>query len=192
MNKSEVRKKMNQSRELLSKEEVQKKSEAIFENLLKNPYFFNAKTIFCYINIRNEVMTTPVLEFCKKHGKSVAVPKVKGKKMDFYGISDRNELIPGAFGIPEPPQINMCIPTKEDVILLPGLAFDKSGNRIGYGGGFYDRYLEQHREGIKIAVAYDFQITDGLEVEPTDIKPDYIVTESEMITIKDQSFVPIG
>lgn len=177
MNKIELRKIMNRERESLSEAEVEEKSREIYKNLLKNEDFTNAGSVLCYINIRNEVITKPILDFCFEHNIKIAVPRVNGNEMDFYYISSYSELTPGAFGIPEPVGNNRCIPKGNDVIIMPGLAFDKKGNRIGYGGGYYDKYLSIYHIVKKIAVAYDFQIVDEVESEITDILPDCIVTE---------------
>lgn len=183
VNKNEVRKMMNRKREALSKAEVMEKSSEIYNNLLKNGCFSGAGSVLCYINIRNEVVTKPILDFCLEHDIRIAVPRVHGTEMDFYYISAYCELVQGAFGIPEPVGDNICIPTENDVIIMPGLAFDRNGNRIGYGGGYYDKYLSVYQKVKKIAVAYDFQILDEIESEITDILPDYIVTDSGVICV---------
>lgn len=175
--KNELRKIMNRERETLSKSEVMEKSVEIYKNLLKIEDFTSADCVLCYISIRNEVVTTPIINFCMEHGIKIAAPRVNGDEMDFYYISSCDELTPGAFGIPEPMGNDRCIPTENDVIIMPGLAFDKNGNRIGYGGGYYDKYLSIHHNVRKIAVAYDFQVVEEAESEMTDILPDYIVTD---------------
>lgn len=183
LTKNELRKKMNKEREALSKSEVMEKSNEICKNLLKIEDFTGAECVLCYISIKNEVVTTPVINFCLEQGIRIAAPRVNGNEMDFYYISSCDELAPGAFGIPEPVGNDRCIPTEKDIIIMPGLAFDKNGNRIGYGGGYYDKYLSIHHNVKKIAVAYDFQVVEEVESEITDILPDYIVTDNGIFFI---------
>lgn len=183
LTKNELRKMMKRERETLSKSEVMEKSVEIHKNLLKIEDFTGADCVLCYISIKNEVVTTPIINFCMEQGIRIAVPRVNGKEMDFYHISSCDELTPGAFGIPEPVGNDRCIPTQKDVIIMPGLAFDKNGNRIGYGGGYYDKYLSMHHNVKKIAVAYDFQVVEEVESEITDILPDYIVTDRGILFI---------
>ena len=114
---------------------------------------------------------------------NVAVPRVNGDRMDFYNISGIDELKPGFFGIPEPvgdDPIEIC----DGIVIMPGLAFDSDFGRIGYGGGYYDRFLSENQNVNlkKIALAYEFQMcTPGeIEMEEHDCRPDIIVTDSRI------------
>ena len=101
--------------------------------------------------------------------------------MDFYEIQGKEDLLPGRYGILEPAEA--CpgsIPDADTWILTPGLWFDDRGYRIGYGGGFYDRFLEKHPEVCRIAVGFSFQILPEVPTEPTDIRPQVIVTEENI------------
>lgn len=174
---------MSRKREALSEEEVADKSRKIYENLLKIDCFTHAGSILCYINIRNEVRTGQIIQYCLEQNIKTAAPRVEGDKMDFFCFSSIDDLTPGAFGILEPAGENRCIPDETTVIIMPGLAFDEKGGRIGYGGGYYDKYLSIYPYVKKIAVAYDFQILDEVGREVTDIAPDYIVTDRDVIPL---------
>lgn len=187
MDKKVIRKDMSVKRGALTKDEVQNKSKDIFLNILKLKEFIEASQVLCFMNTKNEVDTSFIINYYRENNKKIAVPKVIGSEMEFYYFTSEKELVSGYFNIPEPVNLdesNKCIPHNNDVIIVPGLAFDKYGGRIGYGGGFYDKYLSKNNNLIKIAVAYDFQvIEDELEISEFDIKPDYIVTEKRIIKI---------
>ncbi len=187
MTKKELRIQMSALRDDLSDDEIQKSSRAIFENLLKTEIFHSCHTILCYINIKSEVNTHYIIKHYHNNGKKTAAPKVTGNKMDFFYFDNFSQLSDeNRFHIPEPVTNEKCIPDAGCLIIMPGLLFDCNGARIGYGGGFYDRYLEKYPNIVKIAIAYDFQVTDAVNnslIEKTDIKPDMIVTEKRIIHI---------
>ena len=108
------------------------------------------------------------------------MPKVYGRDMKFHRITTLSELKPGKYGILEPDNTDICEP-EQGLMIMPGLAFDKEHHRAGYGGGFYDRYLEQHPAFYKAAVAFSFQIVDHIETESYDLKPDCIITEQAVL-----------
>lgn len=187
MDKKVIRKIMSSKRGELTKDEVTNKSKDIFFNILKLKEFIEASQVLCFLNIKNEVDTSFIINYYRENNKKTAAPKVIGSEMEFYYFTNEEDLISGYFNIPEPLNLNeynKCIPDNNDIIIVPGLAFDKLGGRIGYGGGFYDKFLNKYNNLIKIAVAYDFQIIeDELEISEFDIKPDYIVTENRIIKI---------
>ena len=127
-------------------------------------------------------------------GKRTAVPKVTGeRRMEFYYISSMEELSPGYRGIPEPEGRagTEAVPAKDALIILPGAAFDRMGNRLGYGGGFYDTYLASHPQAGRAAIAFSVQIAERIPSGPYDIRPDIIFTEKEMIQcIQDSREIP--
>ena len=108
-------------------------------------------------------------------GKHVAVPKVQGEIMHFYEITALSDCVPGAFGILEPAGEEKDRIATPGFMLVPGLAFDKNGNRLGYGGGFYDKYLASHEEIITAALGYDFQIVEKVPSESHDRRMDYLI-----------------
>ena len=120
-----------------------------------------------------------LIDYSLLNEKRVFLPRVNGSRMDFYEISDITELSPGAFGIYEP-DIEGKEPdySKNGLLIMPGVAFDSLGNRIGFGGGFYDKYLSEGGRFLKIALAYDFQILENLPAEEHDEKTDIVVTEN--------------
>ena len=185
MNKKEIRKIMSEKRNELSQSNVKEKSLEIFKNLITIKNFCDAKQVLSYISIKNEVDTSEIINYCWSTGKNTASPKVMGPEMKFFYFSDYHDLVKGKFNVLEPQTNDKYIYNQEDVIIIPGLAFDTFGGRVGYGGGFYDKYLSKSSPLIKIALAYDFQITDTpIEVNYYDIKPDYIVTEKRIINIR--------
>ena len=102
--------------------------------------------------------------------------------MIFYKLTDFSQLEPGYFGIPEPARGEIA-EWENALMIMPGVAFDKQNHRVGYGGGFYDRYLEKHPALKRIAAAFEFQILPEVPTEPTDISPEIIVTEKQCIRI---------
>ena len=107
----------------------------------------------------------------------MSVPKVVGKDMIFYRLTDFSQLESGYFGIPEPREDGEVTRWEDALMIMPGVAFDKNCNRVGYGGGFYDRFLEKHPKICRVAVSFSFQILEEVPTEPTDICPEIIVTE---------------
>ena len=121
-----------------------------------------------------------IIENAFELGKKVFVPKVIGKNMIFVKIESFKELTQGYMGIREPVSSDEA-DIKEGFMCMPGMVFDNECNRIGYGGGFYDRYLSKDNEFIKAALCYDFQILEEIPHEPHDLKPDYVISEKRVI-----------
>lgn len=151
-----------------------------------------AKCILSYVSYKSEVDTKKILEMAWKDGKTVAVPKVLEKNgiMEFYEIQSLQELEMGYQGIEEPDITDKCPIEPEAMqgnilMIMPGAAFDRECNRIGYGGGFYDRYLSKHPKTIEtIAICYEIQVVDHIPAEILDVKPDRIITEQRIINRK--------
>lgn len=169
-------------------------SHMITERVLCHPFFQCADMIFCYVAFREEVDTEEIIHTALEMGKTVAVPKVCGEnQMEFYKIRSLKELMPGYQGIMEPQmwdqehgKINEITPYlvnaggktgKKAVMLLPGAAFDKAGNRIGYGGGFYDAYLQKYPCFYKIGLAFSVQCVEEIPAKSHDVRVDLIMTE---------------
>ena len=104
--------------------------------------------------------------------------------MEFYLISEYAQLAPGTMNIPEPvPNCVKIISFPEmTLMIMPGVAFDRNLNRVGYGGGYYDRFLEKHPDFVRIAISYELQLCDYVPVEPTDYKPHMLITEKQILT----------
>lgn len=176
-----LRRKMKKQREGMSREEMFSKSEQIFEQLITVPEYKRSDKIYTYVSMNNEVDTIMLIDYSLSIDKRVFVPKVIGNHMEFYEISDISELSSGYFGIYEP-DINGKEPdySRTGFMCMPGLAFDLSFNRLGYGRGFYDRYLAQENRLYKAALAYSCQLVPAVFAEPTDVKTDMIITESNI------------
>lgn len=179
--KKEIRKRMRVLRENMTREDMFSKSSLIFEQLITVPEYKKVEKIFTYVSMNNEVDTIMLIDYSLSMDKRVFVPKVFGKDMFFYEISDISELSPGYCGIYEPDTDGKEPDySKTGFMCMPGVAFDKEYNRIGYGGGFYDRYLSGENKFYKAALAYEFQFVDHIRTEHVDVKPDMIVTEDNI------------
>lgn len=179
--KNLIRKQMKQLRADMTRTERFEKSMQIFEQLIAVPEFKRADRIYTYVSMDNEIDTIMLIDYSLSLEKRVFVPRVSGKDMEFYEISDISELNPGYMGIYEP-DINGKEPdySRTGFMCMPGLAFDRSYNRIGYGGGFYDRYLSVDNKLYKAALAYEAQLLESIPAQDGDVRPDMIVTEESI------------
>ncbi len=193
MDKKKLRKEVLARRGTLSEQEQKEKSTEIARSVIRLDEFKNCKTILLYEAFRNEVQTDEIYREARCLGKQVYYPKVNDKEMEFYRVENCAEFEVGAYGIrePKPEDAKRYVPKEDDEILVvvPGVAFDEKGNRIGYGGGYYDKYFQRLADGdaqkntCKVAVAYDCQIVDHgmIQSETHDIRMDYIMTETRNI-----------
>lgn len=182
--KKEIREQYRRIREALPPEMRKSADEMIAKRLFDCAFYQNARFIYCYASLKDEAGTNMIIEEALRNGKRVALPRVRGKqRMEFCFIKSPADLKPGFMGIKEPgPWCPKApAPFKDSVVVMPGIAFDKNGTRAGYGGGYYDTYLEGHAECIKAALAYSVQIAPEIPAAPADIKVDMIVTEKELI-----------
>ncbi len=149
------------------------------------------KWFFFYVSFRSEVGTISLIEHAFKQGKQVAVPKVfrETQRLGFYRITSTDELVSGYNGIYEPVAdadrevLNVNTGSIDIIIAMPGIAFDTSGCRVGYGGGYYDRLLKNvSSRTVRIALAYKIQVMEKVPVEPHDQRVNKIVTENGVIT----------
>ena len=179
--KNLIRKQMKQLRADMTRTERFEKSMQIFEQLITVPEFKRADRIYTYVSMDNEIDTIMLIDYSLSLEKRVFVPRVSGKDMEFYEISDISELNPGYMGIYEP-DINGKEPdySRTGFMCMPGLAFDRSYNRIGYGGGFYDRYLSVDNKLYKAALAYEAQLLESIPAQDGDVRPDMIVTDESI------------
>ncbi len=178
-----LRKQMREKRDALTIEEIDIRSKQISEQLLQSSFYKECTHICVYEAFRNEVSCEYITTQALQDRKCVYLPVTDeaSKTMEFYQITKATVYREGNYGIREP-ELDEKSKTLQDkaLILLPGLAFDRNKHRLGYGGGYYDKYLALHDEHITLALCYDFQIVDELPCEKHDILPDYIVTESEI------------
>ena len=175
--KKELRKMIMEQRMELPDEVMYELSEQICNKVKSMKEYIEADDICMYMPANNEVDVTFLIEDAWSKGKTVWLPKTAGRRMDFFKFDSTTPLSEGSFKILEPESEIMLEPDEKTLILMPGVAFSLDGGRIGYGGGYYDIYLEQHSESKKIAVCYEFQIVDELPIEEHDIKPDFIISE---------------
>ena len=164
----------------MSREEVNEKSVIISDKLLKAKDYLNCNDIYIYISIKNEVETKYIIEDSLKKGKKVAVPKIINKEvMKFYYIHSIQDVKKGYFDTYEPINIKSeAIPNKNSIFIVPGVAFDYNNNRLGYGGGFYDKYFNALTfKPKKIGIAYSFQIIEEVPTTKEDVKVDKLITE---------------
>lgn len=182
--KKELRKKAKALRNDITPMIHQKKSLAAAIYFLKSDLYKNAKIIFSYLPMRTELNTLPILKQAWQDGKSVAVPITKeNRQMYFVSIGSLEEVKIGRFGILEPQKTEKeILPQEGDVFLVPALLFDRMGNRLGYGGGYYDTYFASHTMGARIGICFKVQISSEiLPIEKTDLAVDNIVTEEGWI-----------
>ena len=159
----------------MSEEEIVSRSEKLAELFYASEAYKNAKTIYGYMPYNQEVRTVPMLEQALKDGKQVAVPKVYGDEMKFILMEDLSAVEKGYAGIPEPVADEPVACDEGALVLMPGLAFDPQGHRIGYGGGFYDKFLAKEPNHPTLALCYDFQMLPNLETEKFDVPVDLVL-----------------
>ncbi|MCD7867836.1 MAG: 5-formyltetrahydrofolate cyclo-ligase [Clostridiales bacterium] len=182
--KREARKMIFEARKTRTDQWVEENSRRITEQLTAMSVYREAERILAYADYNHEVMTRFLIEAAWRDGKKVAVPKVVGKEMVFHRLEDFSALVPGYYGIPEPAS-GEIVDWEDALMLMPGVAFDPELHRVGYGGGFYDRFLEKHPQVKRVAVAFSFQILPAVPVEETDIFPQAIVTEERTYIAED-------
>ncbi len=188
--KAEIRRQALSVRDSLDSVSRQAKDRLIADSFLGLPEYQHAEMVLFYVSFSSEVGTIPLIEHAFKQGKQVAVPKVfrETRRLGFYRITSTDELVSGYNGIYEPIANADCevvdVGTGSiDIIAMPGIAFDASGCRVGYGGGYYDRLLKDiSSRTVRIALAYKTQVMEKVPVESHDQRVHKIVTENGVIT----------
>lgn len=175
MDKATLRRQIRDRKRAMTEEEIVSRSKKLGELFAKSQIYKNAKTIYGYLPYNQEVRTIPMLERALQDGKRVAVPKVYGNTMRFIYIEDMTQVEKGYAGIPEPIGDSPVAEDKRALVLMPGLAFTKKGDRMGYGGGFYDRFLAEEPEHPTLALCYEFQVVEYLPTEEYDIPVDTVL-----------------
>ena len=175
MNKKELRSAIREKKRAMSEELILRKSSALKDKFLATDAYRQAAAIYGYLPYNQEVRTVPILEQALRDGKKVAAPKVYGDDMKFIYLDDLSRVAKGYAGIPEPIDDGPVADDEGALVLMPGLAFDPQGHRIGYGGGFYDRFLEREPHHPTVALCYDFQMFQKLETEEFDIPVDLVI-----------------
>ncbi len=182
-----LRREMLIRRDQLSVEERQEKSAHLIERLFRLPLFAGARNVFTYVNFRSEVDTMPLVQQCIKNGVVVSVPitiKAESRLVACRLTDPERELRPGYCGIPEPELVSDFIinPCDIEVVILPGSVFDEGGGRLGYGGGFYDRFLANEApQALRIGLAYELQIVPSLPLMSHDKRLHFLLTEERTL-----------
>lgn len=180
--KEQIRKKIIQSRNQMTSAEVSEKSSIIVQKVLKTPEYEEANNILLYADYRHEVMTREIFDNAVLHKKKVFFPKSNADcTMDFYQVVSVKQLESGYKGIKEPVADERYLyhydRTDDNLIIVPGVAFDMQGYRIGYGKGFYDRFLQDKRQMTVMGLCFSSQIVEEIPHNKYDIRMDKIVTE---------------
>lgn len=189
--KKDFRKNFIEKRNMLRAEDVVQKSDEIFGRVFSLKAYERAAVVMTYMSFGNEVMTGPFIEKCLKDGKKVVLPRVVissegGRDLEVYEIKDTKDcLIPGFKGIlePDPAVLEQAEPRTVDLAVIPGVAFDKDCNRMGFGAGCYDRFLPKlSTDCLKAGVAFEIQMAERLPADEHDFRLDMVITESAIYT----------
>jgi len=181
-----IRREILKKRDGMSADIKAEKDSRIKDRFFSLPEFITARKIFFYASFRSEVETLSMIEESLKMGKQIVLPKVDKKthRLILYEIKNVSELSPGYMGIPEPSLSDDRLVNLNDIdlVIIPGAAFDYSGNRLGYGAGYYDFLLSERKKKMPVvALAYEEQIVDSIPAEMHDVKVDMIVTDKRVI-----------
>ena len=175
MDKTALRREIREKKRAMTAEQIEAASCRLGELFAASQAYIDAKTIYGYLPYNQEVRTVPMLERALREGKRVAVPKVFGDEMKFIYMTDLSKVEKGYAGIPEPVADGPVADDPTALVLMPGLAFDPQGHRIGYGGGFYDKFLAAEPEHPTLALCYGFQMLSAIETEEFDIPVDCVL-----------------
>ena len=175
LDKRALRREIAAQKRALSPAQIEAASADLTAQLLAHPLFRAARSLYAYLSYNQEVRTVPMLEQALRDGKKVAVPKCYGDEMKFIYLDDLTKVSKGYAGIPEPIADEPVAHDETALVLMPGLAFDPQGHRIGYGGGFYDKFLSREPNHPTLALCYDFQMLPHLDTEEHDIPVDTVL-----------------
>ena len=182
--KNSLRIRMKEKRKQYSKEEQLSDAEKIVKQLITIPEIHREQRLLLYSAKTPELSLDLFMKWCLDNQKEIYFPRVCGEEMDFFRIQSREDFRLGYFGILEPKEYCQIFSGQRAICLVPGVAFDKKGNRIGYGRGSYDRYFRRNQEKQmkKLGISYDFQLVDEIESEDFDEKLDGLVTPTGVMT----------
>jgi len=181
-----VRKELIELRKKTSKRDVLEKSNIIKNKLFQLPEYKQSSTILFYVSYGNEVFTHNMIKESMKAGKIVVVPKsdTENRRLILSELSNWNDLEKGSHGILEPKKINEIFINKIDLVIIPGVGFDKNGNRIGHGKGYYDNLIGSSKNILPIGLAFEFQIVEKIPINSYDFPVQKIITEKRVISCK--------
>ena len=175
MDKSALRQQIRLQKRQMTEAEIVQKSQRLFHLFTDTDFYRNARSIYGYMSYNQEVRTLPILEQALRDGKRVAIPKCYGPEMRFIWMEDLSLTEKSSCGIPEPVSDEPIADDPHALVLMPGMAFDAAGHRIGYGGGYYDKFLAAEPDHPTLALCYDFQMLPRLETEEFDIPVDCVL-----------------
>lgn len=181
--KNQLRTKIKKERTSILKSEKEQMDTKIAENLVDSGILAKTKLVLIYLSTEIEIGTDKIIEYCLNNSINVAVPRCTGlRKMDFYPFDKHTQLEKSKFGIYEPLENKKNVIKSFDnaVCIVPGLAFNKKGFRLGYGGGFYDTFIYENPNMKTIGICYKRYIYDNLPIGKYDKRVNYIVTEENM------------
>lgn len=176
LDKKALRKEIGAVKRAMTGEQIESLSKILTDKFCACEYYKNAASIYAYLPYNQEVRTWEIIRRAWADGKRVAVPRVYGDTMKFLWLESFDEIAAGSWNIPEPTFDEPEADDETALILMPGLAFDPMGHRVGYGGGFYDKYLELHKQHKLVALCYPFQLFDFLDVESHDVPVDLVIS----------------
>ena len=174
MNKKEIREKYLNIRKNININKKQQYNHEILNRIINLPEYKKCKLLLSYVSLKDEVDTLKIIQHSLETGKQVAVPKCERETINFYYINSLKELKKGSFGIYEPESKKQVTNFENSICIVPGVCFDKEKNRVGYGKGYYDRFLETYK-GFKTGLTYKECICDKISTDKYDIKMDKII-----------------
>ena len=189
--KNQLKESILEKRNSLSKEEIAGNSSKIKDNLFNIEKYKNSKIIMFFVSFNSEVHTHDMIKEALRNN-TIVVPKVVESKIEPSMIIDFDNLIPcGKFNILEPIEIMKIAYKNINLVLVPGAVFDEEGHRIGYGFGYYDKFLAKVPKAIKVGLSFDFHVIDKIPKETHDMPVDFIVTEKRVIECRKGEFYTI-
>ena len=191
--KATLRERMKLARLAMSKADVRHRSALVVERLLAIEAYGRASSVMAYLPVRNEVDATVVMTHCLNDGKVLVLPRMdyEANRIVAHRVAEPAEqLVLGRMGLiePDPARTEPVAPEAIDLVAVPGLVFDRAGNRIGWGRGYYDAFLASlARHACRVGLAYDFQVVDAIEHDGHDVPMDFIVTEHATLQFGSES-----
>ena len=181
--KKKMRKSILTRRKSMTQGEVDSLSKMICQRIIDYHFLEDITDVCLYMPIQNEVNLSELISILHNNNKTVWLPRIFSDKMDFFLFDKNTALIEGAYHILEPDNLTKLYPNPNTLIIVPGAVFSINGDRIGYGGGYYDRYMEAYPNCQYLAVCYDYQVLEKIPYEQHDRRPNVILTEQRIFYI---------
>ena len=187
MDKKELRRLYKSVRKSIMPKDKSDFDKRIFTSLINSPIYQKSKSLMIYVSFNDEADTINIIRYALSDGRIVAVPYCNGTDMEFLVINSLDDLSEGEFGIPtaNPEKNHVFNDFKDALCIVPGLSFDIFGNRLGYGGGFYDRFLI-NKDVVTLGITYERCLSERLQNEEHDVRIDYILTEKCLRNSKEE------